>query len=471
MAEIRLPAIEMSESLAILAQDSDDPVFRGVDRDGDDYLCGVCGSQILVQAAAEGDLYDLAFECHACGGLSIGPRLPAGRPLPWSRTVVVDPGKYRIGTIEGREGVVLAAREALDRALREVGGVATAIDSDGHTELDAGFLDSLSVRGKELLRDAYDELKESYDRGRKSKTPPRIPHRLMELLDAAEVAETTFRTGEPAIDAVATVELHVTLAQLARWSDHPVWPSLLPSLKSPQDFPHLVVTLAAASFLTDAGNGVELVPVAGQRSPDLRLHLGSRNVVSTEVKAPLALQRPQEPLDPTRATAIVRKALKSAGSGTRGQLSSNGDALLILGGFGLRDSDLDELEAAAAGVLRRHPEQRQHVLGIAFVSLGVLLDARQVGIGETVPTLGSILGARIVRNENYSGDNQLSQEQRPELKRVPEESLQEITLGPSESIHFAPAVGPIRRSAPEKLGRNDRCWCGSGKKFKRCHGR
>jgi preprotein translocase subunit SecA len=22
----------------------------------------------------------------------------------------------------------------------------------------------------------------------------------------------------------------------------------------------------------------------------------------------------------------------------------------------------------------------------------------------------------------------------------------------------------------EKLGRNDPCWCGSGKKFKKCHG-
>jgi preprotein translocase subunit SecA len=25
-------------------------------------------------------------------------------------------------------------------------------------------------------------------------------------------------------------------------------------------------------------------------------------------------------------------------------------------------------------------------------------------------------------------------------------------------------------SEHEKLGRNDPCWCGSGKKYKRCHG-
>jgi len=30
---------------------------------------------------------------------------------------------------------------------------------------------------------------------------------------------------------------------------------------------------------------------------------------------------------------------------------------------------------------------------------------------------------------------------------------------------------PAARSANEKIGRNDPCWCGSGKKFKKCHGR
>ena len=30
---------------------------------------------------------------------------------------------------------------------------------------------------------------------------------------------------------------------------------------------------------------------------------------------------------------------------------------------------------------------------------------------------------------------------------------------------------PIVKSAIEKLGRNDVCYCGSGKKFKNCHGR
>jgi preprotein translocase subunit SecA len=28
----------------------------------------------------------------------------------------------------------------------------------------------------------------------------------------------------------------------------------------------------------------------------------------------------------------------------------------------------------------------------------------------------------------------------------------------------------VQASPHEKLGRNDPCWCGSGKKFKKCHG-
>lgn len=35
--------------------------------------------------------------------------------------------------------------------------------------------------------------------------------------------------------------------------------------------------------------------------------------------------------------------------------------------------------------------------------------------------------------------------------------------------HHHPAETPYRRETP-KLGRNDPCHCGSGKKFKKCHG-
>jgi preprotein translocase subunit SecA len=33
-----------------------------------------------------------------------------------------------------------------------------------------------------------------------------------------------------------------------------------------------------------------------------------------------------------------------------------------------------------------------------------------------------------------------------------------------------PVVEQRRVDESEQIGRNDPCWCGSGKKFKKCHG-
>jgi preprotein translocase subunit SecA len=38
------------------------------------------------------------------------------------------------------------------------------------------------------------------------------------------------------------------------------------------------------------------------------------------------------------------------------------------------------------------------------------------------------------------------------------------------AIGAASAPRPVQASANDKIGRNDPCWCGSGKKFKKCHG-
>ncbi|MHC9977942.1 SEC-C metal-binding domain-containing protein [Corynebacterium diphtheriae] len=37
-----------------------------------------------------------------------------------------------------------------------------------------------------------------------------------------------------------------------------------------------------------------------------------------------------------------------------------------------------------------------------------------------------------------------------------------------EEVDVALAQAPVRNE--HKLGRNEPCWCGSGKKFKHCHG-
>jgi hypothetical protein len=38
-------------------------------------------------------------------------------------------------------------------------------------------------------------------------------------------------------------------------------------------------------------------------------------------------------------------------------------------------------------------------------------------------------------------------------------------------VGAAVAAGGAGDASQHKIGRNDPCWCGSGKKYKRCHGR
>jgi len=41
---------------------------------------------------------------------------------------------------------------------------------------------------------------------------------------------------------------------------------------------------------------------------------------------------------------------------------------------------------------------------------------------------------------------------------------------PPAFIEDEPVVTQVVKGDHEKVGRNDPCWCGSGKKYKRCHG-
>ncbi|MDQ2622775.1 MAG: SEC-C metal-binding domain-containing protein, partial [Actinomycetota bacterium] len=45
-----------------------------------------------------------------------------------------------------------------------------------------------------------------------------------------------------------------------------------------------------------------------------------------------------------------------------------------------------------------------------------------------------------------------------------------VAPGGVPSVGGGPAGETIVKSERESIGRNDPCWCGSGKKFKKCHG-
>jgi SEC-C motif-containing protein len=49
--------------------------------------------------------------------------------------------------------------------------------------------------------------------------------------------------------------------------------------------------------------------------------------------------------------------------------------------------------------------------------------------------------------------------------------IQEVSRFIQENNQWFYVDGDVENKSPPKSGRNASCWCGSGKKFKKCHGR
>jgi len=83
--------------------------------------------------------------------------------------------------------------------------------------------------------------------------------------------------------------------------------------------------------------------------------------------------------------------------------------------------------------------------------------------------IGNILRLQLVRQESAE---ELEQKrlalQRKAMKRVIESHAEAAPGGDGEAA-AAPRQATVVRAVP-KVGRNDPCPCGSGKKYKKCHG-
>jgi hypothetical protein len=92
------------------------------------------------------------------------------------------------------------------------------------------------------------------------------------------------------------------------------------------------------------------------------------------------------------------------------------------------------------------------VLGIALVSVGAVLHG-DPKTGDAVSLSGAAT-TDIVLNHAFEGLISVDTSERPGLESLPR-GLQEFGEPPA---------------AQQKVGRKEPCWCGSGRKFKRCHG-
>lgn len=101
-------------------------------------------------------------------------------------------------------------------------------------------------------------------------------------------------------------------------------------------------------------------------------------------------------------------------------------------------------------------------------ALGHLMPARLARKDPRAAHAGAVLGAFFDHLESSEVVTQ-AYEIRRSLEATLPEFLDTVRTG-ENAHHHAPKQAPFVHKA-EKLGRNDPCSCGSGKKYKKCHGK
>jgi len=147
---------------------------------------------------------------------------------------------------------------------------------------------------------------------------------------------------------------------------------------------------------------------------------------------------------------------------------------------------LDSPQAARLAAPGREEQKRiaEAFLRVAFEELGKHprhLDGQDLhaAVGHLLPAhferkdplavhVPSVLEAYLAHLESTEVVPEIF-ELRRALIATADEFLETVRTG-SNAHHHAPPQKPFVHGAP-KLGRNDPCSCGSGKKFKKCHGK
>lgn len=439
--------------MSILKAIWEGPILEGPSGQGKTLFC--CQCEALLGIAVPGDaLWGIGLRCFHCGHVSFSTSPPASRPIP-QKALHIDAGEYGIGsTLKVNEYIPFVGTEAImlrrqDRAPAHLPPSSSEVEA----------LEALAERGEQLLGKDFPRLYATFQRSR-VRTQPKAVNRLVELIALAREDADASRLGNPRVHLLERSELSMAVSLFERWRADPCMAEMLASLKNPPDFPHVLITLGAASYLTDAGNPTELVPSDHPgRSPDLRVHIDLRRRVNVEVKTPKKLLWPQVPLLQEDLVPVVRKAMTKAGSGTGGQLGPEHPGTLVIGGLNLRTQDMIELERSAEVVLRERPDKRMHIGGVVLINSshvveGVNMTKKGLSLGPTIATT-PVLQPRLVTNSFYRGETEFTSgglQPAEDLEDIPLTALQDAQIG-------------------QKIGRNDPCWCGSKLKFKKCHGR
>ncbi len=386
------------DAYGFVQESESSPVLRDNWPDGIDYVCGHCEKVVLAACVADDQLWDLAFQCPGCKGVSMSPSLPRGMSLP--QHVLTLPGLNPMAPVDLR-GRVMVGKAAIDRVIECCGPQGSTFGSLAKRppkEGDAKLMEQLVADFRRLLGDAFDKLDEAHQRGLRlsSKTPPAQPHPLMAAVQDLRRAIATFAAGAPLVDDRPLMELLTLRDTLERWKRHPFYPKLVQGLVG--EYQHTVILLAAATALVDCGNGVVFQEsVSHQQTPDVLLVLGAHGQrASVEVKVPPELAAPKGALGYETLLRIVEKTVKRS----REQQGGERPGLLVIGGFHLHPSDANDLERAATDYLAEAARKKKHTNLMGILLLVFVSGFKRT---DTQVDVGAALYPRLVKHPGYQG--------------------------------------------------------------------
>lgn len=367
---------------------------------GFDYQCGHCGQMVLASCVVDDQLWDLAFQCYGCKGVSLSPALPPGMALP-PGTIQTLSGLLPVKTTIELRRQVLVGKSAVERRQNEAGPRGSTFGGKTKSPpvvADANYFEQLIRDVRELVGPAvFDNLGTVDRKRRQSKVPTKKRHPLMVAVESVRAAIATFGAPTPTVNVSYATELAALLLTFQRWKQHPQYPKMVGALALQNEYLHTVITLGAAAFLEDVGNSVVLNETAVERAPDLLLVVGAQRRAAVEVKVPETLRVPGRPLGYETLLKVIEAAMKKARTGTKGQLSRDRPALLAIGGFHLYGSDVSDFHQAATSYLTAATKGNRHA---HLMGIGLVPFATEVRNGQVQPMLGIL----IAKNPGYSGD-------------------------------------------------------------------
>jgi predicted aspartyl protease len=133
---------------------------------------------------------------------------------------------------------------------------------------------------------------------------------------------------------------------------------------------------------------------------------------------------------------------------------------------------IDDLGLKQFGVTKAFGVNGEHITQTYYVSIGL---PNGVGFSSVLVTKGDVLNADVLIGMDIisSGDFALTHHEGKTCFsfRIPSVEAIDFTVTPPPGMKVDPSgqLPDPSKSIP-KVGRNDPCPCGSGKKYKRCHG-